>query len=540
MPMQAADRLRTLPSMLMAPARTITLFADPPRPQHGSSSWLASLLVHVAGAAWVSYGLAHAPHVQNRTVHQRFTVRVLNAPMTKPEVRQYAAIGSPVHPAAPVAPLPPRAAASSAPSAPAPEPPVQAAAKQQASSPAAPTPARETPAPAAPAAIQLAQTTHQQQTLIQPDAPKDLLLQHPTPVPLVMMWAQHPPPTPVAAPPPKPVVANMHSSIAQPNREAAPAQINLSSTNSPTAMPIFTAGTTSPVVVRGPDPVKQMPTVAAESNTPPAPVRIISLSDRQQVEGPVAVPLANASAKPSNSQSLTAGKAENGAGTGRGNPTQAPGNAQSAGAAEKPGTGAGAGQARPSGNTGTKGAGAGGANGPATGASATGPSGGGPGIGSENSAAVKKITLPKDGKFGVVVVGSSLADQYPETAAIWAGRLVYTVYLHVGMGKSWILQYSLPAGTPSAAAGVRPDAPWPYDLVVPKLDADDYGSDALMVHGFVNVSGKFERLKMVLPPEFAQSKFVLNSLEQWQFRAAQQNGQPTPVEVLLIIPGQDE
>ena len=525
-------------SMPMAPARTITLFADPPPPQHGSSSWVASLLVHVAGAAWVSYGLAHAPHVQNRTVHQRFTVRVLNAPMTKPEVRQYAAIGSTVHPAAPVTPLPPRAAASSAP---APGPAAQAAAKQPASSPA-PTPARETPAPAAPAAIQLAQTTHQQQTLIQPDAPKDLLLQHPTPVPLVMMWAQHAPPTPaIASPPPKPVVANLHSSIAQPNREAAPAQINLSSTNTPTPMPLFTAGTTSPVVVRGPNPVKQMPTVAAESNTPPAPVRIISLSDRQQVEGPVAVPLANASAKPSNSQSLTAGKSENGAGTGRGNPTQTPGNSQTAGAADKPGTAAGAGQTRPSGNTGTKGAGTStGSGGPSVANAATGPSGGGPGIGSENSAAVKKITLPKDGKFGVVVVGSSLADQYPETAAIWAGRLVYTVYLHVGMGKSWILQYSLPAGTQAAAAGVRPDAPWPYDLVVPKLDASDYGSDALMVHGFVNVSGKFERLKMVLPPEFPQSRFVLNSLEQWQFRAAQQNGQPTQVEVLLIIPGQDE
>jgi hypothetical protein len=365
---------------------------------------------------------------------------------------------------------------------------------------------------------------------------------------LVMMWAQHAPPTPaIASPPPKPVVANLHSSIARPNRESAPAPVNLSSTNSPTAMPLFTAGTTSPVVVRGPEPTKQMPTVAAESNTPPAPVRIISLSDRQQVEGPVAVPLANASAKPSNSQSLTAGKAENGAGTGRGNPTQAPGNSQNSGSTDKQASAAGTGPAHSSGNAGAKGTAGGatngsaaGAGGPATANAAAGPSGGGPGIGSENAAAVKKITLPKDGQFGVIVVGSSLADRYPETAAIWAGRLVYTVYLHVGMGKSWILQYSLPAGTQAAVTAARPDAPWPYDIVVPKLDAADYGSDALMVHGFVNVSGKFERLNMVLPPEFAQSRFVLNSLEQWQFRAARQNGQTVPVEVLLIIPGQDE
>jgi hypothetical protein len=76
--------------------------------------------------------------------------------------------------------------------------------------------------------------------------------------------------------------------------------------------------------------------------------------------------------------------------------------------------------------------------------------------------------------------------------------------------------------------------------VVPRLDASDYNSDAVMVHGFVNVSGKFERLNIVLPPEFTQAKFVLGALEQWQFRAARQNGQATPVEVLLIIPEQDE
>jgi len=138
-----------------------------------------------------------------------------------------------------------------------------------------------------------------------------------------------------------------------------------------------------------------------------------------------------------------------------------------------------------------------------------------------------------------VVVGSSLADQYPETAAIWAGRLVYTVYLHVGIGKSWILQYSLPPNTPAAASGVRPDAPWPYDIVVPRLEAGDYNSDALMVHGFVNATGKFERLNMVLPPAFPQTKFVLNTLDQWQFRPARQNGQAVPVEILLIIPEQE-
>jgi hypothetical protein len=57
-----------------------------------------------------------------------------------------------------------------------------------------------------------------------------------------------------------------------------------------------------------------------------------------------------------------------------------------------------------------------------------------------------------------------------------------------------------------------------------------------MVHGFVNASGRFEKLAIVFPAGFAQTKFVLGALERWQFRAAMQNGLMTTVEVLLIIP----
>jgi hypothetical protein len=57
-----------------------------------------------------------------------------------------------------------------------------------------------------------------------------------------------------------------------------------------------------------------------------------------------------------------------------------------------------------------------------------------------------------------------------------------------------------------------------------------------MVHGFVNLAGRFERLGLVFPTQFAQAKFLLDALQRWQFRAARQNGQLTAVEVLLIIP----
>jgi hypothetical protein len=160
------------------------------------------------------------------------------------------------------------------------------------------------------------------------------------------------------------------------------------------------------------------------------------------------------------------------------------------------------------------------------------------GSGSGSDTSVVHIVLPKDGQFGVVVVGSSLAEKYPEIVSIWGNRLIYTVYLHVGLGKSWILQYSMPRTGDTAAVGSasRPEAPWPYDISRPTLAPGDANSDAIMVHGFVNLAGRFEQLAIVFPPEFTQTKFVLGALQQWRFRPARQNGQLASVEVLLIIP----
>jgi hypothetical protein len=148
------------------------------------------------------------------------------------------------------------------------------------------------------------------------------------------------------------------------------------------------------------------------------------------------------------------------------------------------------------------------------------------------------ITLPRDGQFGAVVVGDALEDAYPETAGVWSGRLAYTVYLHVGLSRNWILQYSLPASADAAAGGnvSRLEAPWPFNIVRPNLAPGAINADALMVHGFVNQAGRFEALSIAFPPEFPLAQFLVGLLEQWQFRPATQNGQNVKVEVLLIIP----
>jgi len=56
----------------------------------------------------------------------------------------------------------------------------------------------------------------------------------------------------------------------------------------------------------------------------------------------------------------------------------------------------------------------------------------------------------------------------------------------------------------------------------------------------VNQSGRFESLACAFPPDFQQAQFVLDALNQWQFRPAEQNGQTKKVEVLLIIPEEEE
>jgi hypothetical protein len=160
------------------------------------------------------------------------------------------------------------------------------------------------------------------------------------------------------------------------------------------------------------------------------------------------------------------------------------------------------------------------------------------GVDTSGGRSVEEISEPKNGRFGVVVVGSSLAEDYPETVDIWRGRLAYTVYLHVGTAKNWILQYSLPRSKEVTSPGIfvgRPEAPWPYDMTKPSIDAN-VNTNAIMVHGFVNALGRFEQLAIVFPTELAETKFLLHALQQWQFRPASQNGVPTSVEVLLIIP----
>src|ERR1035438_7682147 len=135
----------------MRSSRTITLFAPPPLPlRRDSSSVVASVVVHGLVCGCLIFGVRTAPRVSNRSAIRRYTVRVLNVPMPEPVVEQTAGISVPRPVAKAAAPLPAPGGS---------------------------------PASMPDVATRLAQLPRRQ-ILIQPDAPPDVLLQHPTPIPL--------------------------------------------------------------------------------------------------------------------------------------------------------------------------------------------------------------------------------------------------------------------------------------------------------------------------------------------------------------------
>jgi hypothetical protein len=362
-------------------------------------------------------------------------------------------------------------------------------------------------------------------TLIQPEIPPNTLLTVKTPLPLVMVWT--PPVAPVKTiVPPLPqteAASSVRPSLSRPNRELLAADVALTSTLVPAETIPLVAGTTSLLMAPRQAP-SQVPQSTSAPAAPPTPATVLAVSDVVLVNGDAVLPAANQAAAPSDTYVFAPGHPDGVSATGEGTLV-----------AQRSGSGAGVSSGGHPGQKGTA-TGPGAQKGASAGSSSTSNTASDPGLASSDGSLVDRMTRPRDGHFGVVVVGDAVAEEYPEAAGIWADRLAYTVYLHVGAAKNWILQYCLPRTAQAAGNTLRPDAPWPYLIVTPHLSPGDYDADALLVHGFIDAAGHFQQLAVVFPTQFAQSKFVLAALQQWQFRPASQNGQSAAVEVLLIIP----
>jgi hypothetical protein len=481
----------------------LTLFGDPKPAGRGPSGFLVSMVVHVVVIGSLYLNLKHRVRVEDEAIVQRYTVRLLSLWRPEPKVPR------PVENHGTQSPQ--RGAG-------------EVASGGQPSAPSLP--------------FQVADRIPAPQTLVQPDLPPNLVLPQETPIPLILMWSPESSTARqiVLPPPQEKTVAEVRPDLNPPNHEVELADMRISASAFVTDKALFLPSTTSPVVVHGTEEVKQVPETTSKPLGAPVPARVLSLSDLVLERGTIALPMVNETAAVGASDAMAPAREVSSPDGGHGNKAS---KQDGIGAGETPGsqTGKGAGPDNPGRQEGAKGGPEnpgrqeGAKSEPDSGASEAAEAG------SSAEPTVTRIVMPKDGKFGVVIVGSSMAEEYPETVGLWGSRMAYTVYLHVGVAKSWILQYSLPQAADNGTTG-RIDAPWPFVMERPGLAPGDLNGDAIMVHGFVSTSGRFEKLAIVFPADFAQGKFVLGALQQWQFRAAMQNGLLTAVEVLLIIPAE--
>jgi hypothetical protein len=470
--------------------------SERPEASQKSSSFALSIVLHGVIFGLLFYGLLHPPPMKPYKLEERLIVRSLELHLPDPE-KPHAPGGSP--------------------------------------SPKAPDDRKNTQGEKAAAQLAtLRQTVDApvaHQTLLQPKLKNLVKLQQDVPLPTVVLWNQDAAMVKSIIPPPpvKLAAAEVLAAPQLPNREERLADVRINSSDLSTQKLPILPSTTSPVVVHGPDLPQQVPSTSSTSTQTPTPAAVVSINDMRMDNGKVILPAADTSSASSAPGVLTQGKGDTDVRSNNTNPSNSAGTggtkvATAANGSTSSGVGAKVWPAQGNGN-------------------GTAPRAG---IGSENNDSDSdnpqptntRITLPRNGVFGSVVVGVSLVDKYPETARLWGGKMAYTVYLHVGLAKSWILQYSLPSGDDAAKTdnSAHLDAPWPYNIMRPNIPSSILNADALMVHGFVNADGHFEQLKVVFPPEFPQSQFVLDSLNLWEFRPATQGGQKKRVEVVLIIP----
>jgi hypothetical protein len=467
----------------MMPSSGNMLFATLDPQGQRPTSLVGSILIHVVAGALVLFGFGYKPPAV-RVVEAHYTLRQLDLLMP-PDLQK---------PAPPRIPYPKSHAGAAAP-----------AGHTEASRSL---PKQMQPGP---------------QTLIQADLLNPITLPQPIPVPQVVIWSPSKTVAKKIVPPlpEKPTAADVIPVLDRPNQELTLADVNLASSKLPSVKLPVAPSTTSPVAVHAPAQVQLPPASASQQSAPPTPAAVLSLSDLRLKDGTVALPPVNESQASNAQGALSPGKAQNPSSeAGKGAPAAKPGlggtGQGSAGGANHSASGSGSGKPETSSSMSE---------------SETGSDGNG-------RATTTPIALPKDGHFSSVIVNDALDQQFPELEGAWTNRIAYTAYLHVGLSKSWIMQYSLPRNAEAAAGGTvsRLEAPWPYNIVRPNLVPGSVDADALMIRGFVDESGRFEGLTVVFPQPFSSAQFVLAALQQWQFRPAQRNGQAAKVEVLLIIP----
>jgi len=386
-----------------------------------------------------------------------------------------------------------------------------------------------------------------QQTLVQMDLPPTMDIHQQLRVPSIVMMASTPhrmAPKPFVAPPlrkntmevPSHVALEMRPPILDVRAGYAKTPEVLKDTTPRLAAPV---GAVAPVASNR-EPVEAKPAAATVTGNAADPPNIISLPDRPipAASAIVLPPLNQVSGRDTASGTIGAGDGAGGvvaapprSGAGGKTASDASGNSP---AARTPGAGMGTDHA---GNTASVASGSG--TKPSAGVTV---SGAGSGASSTAARVPTRLIRPQSGTYEVAIVQSS--GVVPGSNGLLKGKPVYSVYIPVGTGKEWILQYCLPADDAQPAArsqvvqlgNITPiTAPYAFSIIGPTIQFRA-GARYAFIHGFVNASGRFEHLAEASDQEIENIAAVLESLGQWEFRPATKDGVPAMVEILLCIP----
>ena len=161
----------------------------------------------------------------------------------------------------------------------------------------------------------------------------------------------------------------------------------------------------------------------------------------------------------------------------------------------------------------------------------------------EAAPGVIRIQHPANGNFDVVLMQSSVREDRPDTGFRLTGNPVYSVYLHVGDQREWVLEYCAPAAasasnnpyeiTVDSGGAITP--PYPVSTAIPGGFAALQNLKQTVLRGLLSASGtlRITGIPETGSPLVSQLVALVN---QWLFRPAQRDKKPIDIEVLLVIP----
>ncbi len=126
---------------------------------------------------------------------------------------------------------------------------------------------------------------------------------------------------------------------------------------------------------------------------------------------------------------------------------------------------------------------------------------------------------------------------------VFKDQVVYTVYLDMSepgrRRPRWTLQYAQTGtngASPPKKGAMLP--PYPVQKEAPRLPeaAARYVGRMIVVRGVVNQKGEMTGLKVIQIPNPLLIEPLLDALGKWSFEAAELEGEPIEVKVLLGIP----